>query len=603
MKNNVITILVDSVYSGCIGTKKTTLSSTPFIDSMLEHAFYSPNFYSFGPYTDAATKGLYCANRTLSDYGYFFGINSSDTNHFRAFKELGYETYGFYYPYYLIGSSVEKYIDHSIYTTGFKYISVWNGKLEYYAKIKQKRKLSDLEYTLLIRCMELVFECWISFYSNINNQEMSDTIIKEISNESLNGSGKDGLLKQYNLFNTDRKKYINDVLDLGMQHPLAKVNEYDYGRKEDLNFVAQIYDEFHGFFKKLKKTNICRNVKNNPISLKKSLKTVYTSIKNREKGDLRYIANYGMLLLETNLMQERSIKPQWQDLASLDKQIKVMFDCLDRRNDQENPFYISLHALEPHHNISFFSYDCFDMGQINEELKYLEPLIDECGSRFKGSLIYQLSLRYVDLCIKNLVERLEERKLADNTTIMLVSDHGTSYSFDPVRTHVVNTFHKENYNVPLMIWSKNIAAEKKMQYDGFYTSADVFPTLFDVVGLVPPKQFTGESMLRNIKGEGYIITEYMGPGVPDMLNREVWMSARNSNYVIAYRFRLNQRFDENEPVAVYNLQSDNEEINNYAGHISIDGELLDLGLKVKKRFEEIKKETENYIRFIITGCD
>lgn len=93
--NNVITILVDSVFSECISSRKTKASSTPFIDTLLKDSIYTPNMYSFGPYTNAATKGLYCSVPTLEDYGYYFGINASEYNPYRLFKENGYETYGF----------------------------------------------------------------------------------------------------------------------------------------------------------------------------------------------------------------------------------------------------------------------------------------------------------------------------------------------------------------------------------------------------------------------------------------------------------------------------------------------------------------------------
>jgi hypothetical protein len=597
MKSNVITILIDSVYSGCTGTQKTKTSSTPFIDSMLEHSFYAPNLYSYGPYTDAATKGLYCANRTLDDYGYFFGINSSETNHFKIFKELGYETFGFYYPYYLIGSRVEQFIDHSIYTTGFKYISVWNGKFEYYAKVKKQRALSDIEYALLMKCTDLVFDCWILFYSNIRQQRLSDSIIKDIFNVDLQGTGEKRLLEEFAVFNEDKKKYIDGVLDLGMQHPLAKINEYDFGRKEDLDFVAKIYDAFPEFFKKVKRKNKISNIKNNPINIGKVCRKTITAIKNKDKSELRYMTNYGMLLFETELMQKRSVKPQWQDLASLNKQIDVMLKCLDERSDKNKPFYVSLHALEPHHNISFFSFDCFDMKQIGEELEYLEPLLTGCGKDFRGSLIYQLSLRYVDFCIKKLVDALIERGIADDTTIMLVSDHGTSYSFDPVRTHVVNTFHKENYNVPLMIY--NSKASKKI-YNGFAMSAEVFPTLLDFIGLKYDKRFYGKSIYNSVDCHEYVITEYMGPGVPDMISRDFWISIRNNHYVIAYKIGLNQDFKASTPCIIYDLSEDKYELTNCAGRIKYNDEIKHLLRILEKRYIEICEETRKYIYSYLT---
>ena len=139
---------------------------------------------------------------------------------------------------------------------------------------------------------------------------------------------------------------------------------------------------------------------------------------------------------------------------------------------------------------------------------------------------------------------LEKRGLLDNTNIVLVSDHGTSYSFDPVRTRVVNTFHKENYNIPLLVWGKNISRDMAGIYEDVYCSDDVLPTLCDILDIEKPSAFTGKSILKNESAREYVITEYMGPGVPDMLNREAWLSCRTKNYVIAYKHKLDGKFDE-----------------------------------------------------------
>ena len=596
---NVIVLLIDSVYSGCLGDRKTEISSTPFIDTLKDSAIFAPNVYSYGPYTDAASKALYCGNRTLDDYGYFFGLNSSEYNHFRLFHENGYETFGLYYPYYLLGSKIEKYIDHSIYTSGFKYVSVWGGKFEYYANIQKERALTELEYALLIKCMEVVFDSWSLFYDNIENTGCSD-IVNTIFNSSLQGTGKSGLDLEIEKFRSNPVSYIDGVLSLGMDHPLAKINEYDYGREEDFAFVNEIYEKNASFFKALATTNAFKNIINNPISLKKSASNLCKYLKSGDKTELRYFGNYGMLLCHTGLMKKRSLKPKWQDLASLNKQIEVLLANLDKRpEDSDKPFYASIHALEPHHNISFFSFDSFDHKLVKEELDYIKPLIKGCGKKFAGNLLYQLSLRYVDLCVKKLYNELKKRDLLENTAVMLVSDHGTSYSFDPVRTRVVNTFHKENYNIPLLIWDKDLSA-KAATYDGMYCSDDVFPTLCDVVGIETPTCFTGTSIMKNTVGREYVITEYMGPGVPDMLQKDVWMSIRNEKYVIAYKKPLNKPFKAYKPVIVYNLDLDPQETRDVSGAFceNIGKDQLQLLTIIEDRCTKIKEQCETFLKRI-----
>ena len=80
----------------CIGKGKTKESSTPFLDSLLDNSIYAPNVYSYGPYTDAATKGLWCSMPTLSDYGYYFSINGSNINPYKKFQVVLFHPYPFY---------------------------------------------------------------------------------------------------------------------------------------------------------------------------------------------------------------------------------------------------------------------------------------------------------------------------------------------------------------------------------------------------------------------------------------------------------------------------------------------------------------------------
>lgn len=591
---NVITLLIDSVYSETLSTKKTQISSTPFIDTLLGKSVFAPNVYSYGPYTDAASKALYCGNRTLDDFGYFFGLVSSQYNHFRIFKENGYETYGLYYPYYLLPSEIEKDIDYSLYTSGFKYTSVWGGKFVYYADQKKNRELTQQEYNLLTECMRMVFDCWSIFYKNLESQQGSAEIVSGTYNPKICSTDKQGLEAEIEKFTADPIGYMNCVLEMGMQHPLAKINGYDYGREEDFAFVREIYSKNDAFFKKLSRVNAARNLVNNPLSIKKSFKSVYDYFKTRDKTEFRYFGNYGMLLSHTELMKKRSLSPKWQDLASLNKQIDVLLDNLDKRENGK-PFYASLHALEPHHNISFFSFDSFNQELIKEELDYIEPLIDGCGKKFRGNLIYQASLRYVDLCIKRLFEKLSERGLLENTVVMLVSDHGTSYTFDPVRTRVVNTFHKENYNIPMLIWDNDMPKELAGEYDGTFCSDDVYPTLCDIVGINLPELFTGSSIIKNPDGREYVITEYMGPGVPDMIEREVWISIRNEKYVIAYKNPINKELDINNPFCIYDLAVDPYELKNVANSLTGNEEIAEMKRVVNERYEEIRDKAKEYL--------
>ncbi len=600
--NNVIFILIDSVFSECLGTLRTEVSSTPFIDSLAEESFFAKNVYSFAPYTDAATIGLYCGMPTLEALGYFFGINLAESNHFRLFAENGYETYGLYYPYYLVSNKTKKSIDHVIYTGGFKYSSVWGGKLEYYSNIQKERALNETEYRLIEKCLDMTFECWRTFYSDLKSDPTSAVIVKGLYTEEIPASGEAGLLAEYEKYSKAKREYIDNVLALGMDHPLAFVNEFDYGKKQDIDFYKRIFDGNKKFLSRVQRVNCRKNLKNNRLRLGKAIKSAMALAGLGDRQRARYIQNYGMLLAGNNMLERRALNSRnWQEIASLNKQVEVLMETLSDRGS-DKPFYASLHVLEPHHNLSYFSFDCFDEEKIREEFEYLSPVVENCGKKFKGNLLYQLSLRYVDLCIKRLYEKLEERGLLETTTIALVSDHGTSYVFDPVRTKVVNTFHKENYNVPCLIWQKNLPESMKRMVPGLFTSEDILPTLGGISNLKVPEHFQGKRMYEEPDGRAYVITEYMGPGVPDMLTKEVWISIRTSRYVIAYKNPINEPLHTEAPCVIYDLEHDPNELDNLSRRIAIreNAELVRLADLVKQRYEVIRDHTSGLIRDLDT---
>lgn len=591
--DNVIFILVDSVFSECLGRNRTDESSTPFIDSLINEGLFADNVYSYAPYTDAATIGLYCGIPTLEKLGYYFGINIAENNHFKLFSERGYETIGLYYPYYLVSSKTKKYIDHVVYTGGFKYGSVWGGKLEYYAKEKENRELTNQEYLLIEKCMDLVFDSWLTFYKDIKESETARIIVGSLKTNEMKSEGESGLKEEYQKYLANKRQYIDELLNQGMNHRLAFLNDYDYGKEKDKQFLKDIYAENRRFFDKVQRVNFTKNIVNNPISIKKSLHSIKKAIFDRDKTYMRYIGNYGMLLAGCKLMEKRSLgKRDWQEVASLDNQINAMFKVLENRDDSK-PFYASLHVLEPHHNVSFFSFDSFDKGLIKKEIEYLEPLVKNCGRKFSGNLLYQLSLRYVDFCIKDMFERLKSKGLLDNTTVVLVADHGTSYTFSPTRTKVVNTFHKENYNIPLLIWSKNLSSSAKGKYSGFFSSEDILPTLCKTLGLDIPEDYKGKVIFEEKEGRPYIITEYMGPGVPDMISREVWISIRNNDYVIAYKNSISRSLNKQQPFLIYDLNKDKLEENGFSNiEVLLEkSEVKNMINILEERFNVIKHNT------------
>ena len=586
---NAIVILVDSVFSDCISTKRTKESTTPFIDSLVDHSLFADSVYSFGPHTDAASKGLYCGNHSLDDYGYYFGMNSSPYNIHRVFKENGYETYAYYYPYYFIGPKTNRYIDHIVYTSGMIWPAIWFGKYEYYAEQLKNRELTTRELEILEKFTDFLFDVWRSFYTNLEQMPDASLIINPIK-EKKDNSGKTTLEEEYKKYLLGKRTYILDLLNKGLAHPFSLINDYNPDNYIDVAFLKYIYSKHRHFFNKLIKANIISNLRNNELPLSSGLgELLHKGVKQST------LTRWLLCLFAPISVKNRSLKPKWQFEPSFNNQITTMFKQIDERNQTEKPFFFSIHTEDAHQNISFLSFDMDDKALIADELDYLKPLVEGCGKDYKGNLTYQLALRYVDLGIKRIFEGLKNRDLLKDTSIVLMADHGSSFTGFPSRDVVVNNFHVENYKTPFLIWNY-----ESQMFNGYYSnkySADmVLPTICKSFGFEIPAEICQSTIMDNPHGKPYIITEYMGRGCPDMISREVWISLRNDKYCIAYKSRIDEPFDIEHPYCIYDLKNDVNEKRNLADTYEKENdEIKKLMILIKHRFDEIQQSTNNLL--------
>jgi arylsulfatase A-like enzyme len=131
---------------------------------------------------------------------------------------------------------------------------------------------------------------------------------------------------------------------------------------------------------------------------------------------------------------------------------------------------------------------------------------------------------------------------------------------------------------------------KGREVTSYQYSKDVLPTLMDVLGLELCSDFKGRSMLREEQERPYVISEYMGPGCPDMLRRKIWFSARDENYIVAYKVGVFEPFDNGELAEVFDLSKDPNQFYNI--NDKIDRSKIEYLLEpLKERHAEICRDT------------
>ena len=591
MKNNAIFFFVDSVTWNSIGTNQAKVSPTPFLDSLKKESITATKLYSHGPYTDAATHSLFTGRDCLDDFGYYFKLNTAPIHHYKVFHDAGYETYDFNYPFYIIGNDVAKYIDHSIYSNGFIYGSEWGGIFHYYHDIIKERSLDDDEHLLLEARIKVMFESWKRYLTDALTSPESMMHHREILKTYDAASALNILKDEEAKFNNGPIEYIDNFIRQGQDHVLVNLDNSGIETYISYDFIDNYIEKKYGkLLNKIARNNFRANVWMNLPSLKRLCFGLKKYFKTKDSDNLLFLQNYVGCLTTMALMRKRWKQKGWQNQHTAHTIYNSGLKLLDERNS-DKPFYFFFDVEEPHNDIAFFSYDTQDKTVIDDEMRVLNDYVEELGTDFTGNLVYLLSLRYSDYKIQMFCEELKKRDLWDKTAILVVADHGSSYTFHPLHNRRVNNFDDECYHIPMLIHGPGVAGKEITSYQ---YSKDVLPTFMDVLGLEPCKEFKGRSMLREEEHRKFIVTEYMGPGCPDMMKRKIWFSARDESYLVAYKVGVFEPFDDGELAEVYDLKNDPNAFYNINDRI--ERQKIDYLLEpLRERQSEVRLDVESFM--------
>jgi 2,3-bisphosphoglycerate-independent phosphoglycerate mutase len=97
------------------------------------------------------------------------------------------------------------------------------------------------------------------------------------------------------------------------------------------------------------------------------------------------------------------------------------------------------------------------------------------------------ALEVIDVCLG----RLWEQVSALDGTLIITADHGNVEEMVDVKTGAIDTEHNIN-PVPFVIASSKLKGFKELPRG---VLADVAPTILSVMGIRPPEEMTGKSLL------------------------------------------------------------------------------------------------------------
>lgn len=458
-------------------------------------------------------------------------------------------------------------------------------RLKYYSEIFGKNEINNKEYKILADMLDDNFKNWIIYLEKIRDKDSETSML----NGNIDVSDIDNDIKQikveYEKFSKDNKKYLNSLFEQKENHQLFNIKTYMMSDKVHDNIVRnKVIEKYKNTFDRINKIDLKNNLLNNKLPIKNIIKSIINKDFKTAKG---LLAGYKNSLFDKDLYDRISNNyDQFKVQRSFYTVSQELFVWIKENKDKKWMSYV--HIDDAHFPENFFTYDTKDLKLIEEDFKRINTYLNNIPKGYKGSISYDLSLMYCDNIIKNIFKFLEKEKILNDTSIVITADHGFSYYFSPVREKYVISSYRENYNVPFIVWSKDI---KNKMINNYCSTKDIPATLLDLVDIKIPKVFKGQSLLES-KGQDYALLEYMGGGCPDIYRRPIILGVRTDNYDVVMEVYINKKFIDNEIKEVYNIRKDPFEYDNLFKQENIKEKIKKELQILENRYNEIISQYE-----------
>lgn len=191
---------------------------------------------------------------------------------------------------------------------------------------------------------------------------------------------------------------------------------------------------------------------------------------------------------------------------------------LDRLIDAGGPWFALLRHMDPHSpylppspydRLFYWGDECDPANKSMEPVMSFGPFRDFFAAWMPPGISdaefvkasYDGAIAYMDACLGRLLQQLESRGVAEETIVVLTSDHGeTLYDHDCFFDH--HGLYDCTLHVPMIIrYRGRVPAGRRVK--GMCRHADLLPTLLELAGMdgAVPGDVTGRSLMGLVNGE------------------------------------------------------------------------------------------------------
>lgn len=229
------------------------------------------------------------------------------------------------------------------------------------------------------------------------------------------------------------------------------------------------------------------------------------------------------------------------------------------------PFFLWLHLMDPHaphypaeaalQALGARSVSAFRARYLNAywNRSDLEPAVWR-KNRDAVVELYDAGIRWVDLQMARLVQRLQDLALWDGCAFAFTADHGEEFLEHGARFHAPWTMKEELIRVPLLVRIPGVTGGRVSETP--FSHVDLAPTLVNSLGLPVPSSFRGQSLWRKWRDREawehpavVDSTECFTPSRPETRGASRVLCVRESRYKLI--FRMGTGTDE-----LFDLQTD-----------------------------------------------
>ncbi len=201
---------------------------------------------------------------------------------------------------------------------------------------------------------------------------------------------------------------------------------------------------------------------------------IYNSV-NRIFDRLRHI--FFILKMDNSFLQVQEVSSNYYDSVKIEGMNNLL-----QNHDLNQPLFVHLHWMGTHGDIFFLKKQVFSVGKdSNAQIAWDVDFYDD-------------SILEFDSMIRNLVATLEDNGMADNSIIVIASDHGQ---------HWVT-----NERLPLLFHFPDNAYRQELKIN--VQNLDIAPTLLGYLHIDQPAWMSGESLLNGLEDQRLVFAVDVG---------------------------------------------------------------------------------------------